>query len=131
MRCTDTFFWFMTAILVCGCRPIPPETVLQKEVVGSQYSEVQDMVGYSDFLARIEKVDTGIKKDAVETLLGEPSSRTDSTWTYDLTNRHGFPGMPPPSGTTVFPSIAIVFENDSVKDVSRAWMDVSGPAPGL
>jgi len=60
-------------------------------------------------------------------MLGEPESKSDAIWSYDLRNKKGFPGIPPASGTTVFIGIDIVFENERVKNISRSWMDVTGP----
>jgi hypothetical protein len=83
------------------------------------------MIGYDDFLVRLEKISVGTRKDLVQAVLGEPESKSNTVWSYDLRNKKGFPGIPPASGTTVF--VGIVFENDMVKNISRSWMDVTGP----
>lgn len=86
------------------------------------------MIDYDDFLVRVEKIVTGTGKEDVRALLGEPEPGPDATWHYDLRHRTGFPGIPPVPGTTVFLGIDIVFENDRVKNVSKSWIDATGPA---
>jgi hypothetical protein len=110
-----------------GCYRQPSEVCAPVRMDDNIKPEENTMTAYEDFLLGIEKIHVGNKKDDVKTILGEPESRSETIWRYDLKNHEGFPGIPPASGTTVFVGFDIVFENDQVKEIQRHWMDVTGP----
>ncbi|PCJ56918.1 MAG: hypothetical protein COA79_17420 [Planctomycetota bacterium] len=85
------------------------------------------MIVYYEFLDFVEKVSIGTKKEDVESILGIPMICSQSTWVYDLVSSKGFPGIPPPSGVTVFTKIEIHFENNVVSRISRGWIDITSP----
>ena len=115
--------------LLLGCAPALPQGHDVERSTDNNEVKAEPMIGYDEFLLRIEKIHIGNHKDHVEKILGKPQSASEIIWNYDLKRREGFPGVPPASGTTVFVSVEFVFENEQVKDIRKNWIDLTGPVP--
>ena len=114
--------------LMFGCTPGPSEKHIAERSDDNNKLKANVMIGYDEFLIRIKGIHIGNNKGYVEKIVGEPDSRSDTIWSYDLKKREGFPGLPPVSGTTVFTGIEFLFEDGQVKEIKKNWIDVTGPA---
>lgn len=82
----------------------------------------QKVVSCEEAARNTFKIKVGMKESEVLALLGSPKIITDSRWSY------GFEcvKLPPNVGETVITGLDIFFDDGAVKEIKRAWVDVTG-----
>jgi hypothetical protein len=84
---------------------------------------------YADVPGAVEAIHEGSKAADVLALLGEPAEKDGSSWSWTFREWAGFPGLPPPAGTTVIAGALIEVEDGVVRRVRWAFVDATGPPP--
>ncbi len=86
---------------------------------------------YDAFISKAWTLKVGATRAEIVAALGRPAKETPDKLSYSLVELQGFPGIPGPVGTQVFPGADIPMKNGRMIDaVKWDWVDTTGPAPG-
>lgn len=98
----------------------------------SEMSVRPSPAGYEEFLTRARALHPGMTRAEIIGALGMPAEEGDNFMRYSLVNLAGFPGIPGPVGTQVFPSMRIDLQSGRmVGPIGWASVDSTGMAPQL
>ena len=85
---------------------------------------------YTTFLEHARALVPPATRAEILAVLGAPLTETDASLGYSLLDLPGFPGLPGPVGTQIFPAASISLNHGRMSGpIQWSWFDTTGPAP--
>jgi hypothetical protein len=104
-------------------RPVPADSTRPQALLPSAAT-------YGGFIAAARALETGATRADIIAALGVPAEAGETFLRYSLVDLPGFPGIPGPVGTQVFPGVRIELQaGHMARPIEWAWIDTTGSAP--